>query len=73
MSRGSQHPAAVAGGWEHSVIMSLLASRDGSVWISAIDRGVARLRNGELRRFTAGLPEEFVLPCTEDSDGTIFG
>ena len=72
MSRGSQHPAAVAGGWEHSVIMSLLASRDGSVWISAIDRGVARLRNGELRRFTAGLPEEFVTSMYEDSDGTIW-
>src|ERR1035438_10592558 len=52
--------------------MSLLASRDGSVWISAIDRGVARLRNGELRRFTAGLPEEFVTSMYEDSDGTIW-
>jgi PAS domain S-box-containing protein len=72
MGRGSSHPVPVAGSWEHSVIVSLLASRDGSVWISAIDRGVARLHNGEWRGFTAGLPEEFVTSMYEDPVGIIW-
>jgi len=72
LGRGSAHPVAVGGEGEHSVIVSLLASRDGSLWTSAIDRGLARLHNGEWRRFTGGLPEEFVTSMYEDSLGTIW-
>jgi PAS domain S-box-containing protein len=72
MGRSSPHPARVAGEWDHSVIVSLLAARDGSVWISSIDRGLARLHNGEWRRFTAGLPEEFVTSMYEDASGAIW-
>jgi PAS domain S-box-containing protein len=72
MGRGSSHPARVAGELEHGVIMALLRSRDGSLWISAIGHGLVRLDGGKSRSFTGGLPEEFVTSMYEDSGGTIW-
>ena len=72
MGRGSSHPARLPGEFEHAVIMALLRSRDGSLWISAIGHGLVRLDGGEFRSFAAGLAEEFVTSLYEDSGGNIW-
>ena len=71
--QGARHPIPIAG-LEHSVIMSLLVSRDGSLWVGSIDQGLMRLQGGKWRHFTAldGLPDDFVASMYEDAEGTLW-
>jgi signal transduction histidine kinase/ligand-binding sensor domain-containing protein len=56
------------------IVMSLMATRDGSLWVGFGDAGgVSRLRDGHLVHYRAeqGLAADFVLALLELHDGTI--
>jgi signal transduction histidine kinase/ligand-binding sensor domain-containing protein len=50
------------------VVTSLLAARDGSLWI-ATSKGLASWKEGKLTQY---LPGEYVIPLLEDREGTVW-
>jgi diguanylate cyclase (GGDEF)-like protein len=55
-------------------IWSLLAGRDGSLWLGRLDGGLLRLRNGVWSRHAAGsdIPAGLVSSLVEDDGGTVW-
>lgn len=53
---------------------SLLADRDGNLWIGTMGQGLLRFRKGQVDRFTSkeGLSDNFVTDITEDREGDIW-
>jgi ligand-binding sensor domain-containing protein/signal transduction histidine kinase len=55
-------------------IASLLADRDGTVWIGTVGGGLARYRDGEIKHLhkTDGLPDDVVTALAEDDEGNLW-